>query len=105
VWPGVQQALIQQLAAASSNPIIVLVMGGGQIDLTMEKASKQVGALLWLGYPSMFVGRAVADVLFGRFSPTGRLVTTSYPAEYVRLSMADMSLRPNATTGTPGRTY
>ena len=105
VWPGVQQQLIQQLGQASPTPLIVLVMGGGQMDLTSEKASTQVGALLWLGYPSMFAGRAIADVLFGRFSPTGRLVSTSYPADYIALPMTDMSLRPNATTGNPGRTY
>ena len=104
-WPGVQQQLIQQLAAASASPIVVLVMGGGQIDLTAEKGSDGVGALLWLGYPSMHGGRAIADVLFGRFSPSGRLVTTSYPASYVSLSMEDMQLRPNAQTGNPGRTY
>jgi len=44
-------------------------------------------------------------VVLGRFSPSGRLVTTSYPADYVKLSMEDMQLRPNPATGNPGRTY
>jgi len=97
--------LIQQLAAASSTPIIVLAMGGGQIDLSSERDSDVIGSIIWIGYPSMHGGRAIADVLFGRFSPSGRLVTTSYPADYVSLSMEDMELRPNKNTGNPGRTY
>ena len=104
-WPGVQQQLITRLGAAAKAPITVLVMGGGQIDLSAELASTAVGALVWIGYPSMHGGRAIADVLFGRFSPSGRLVTTSYPADYVKLSMEDMELRPNSETGNPGRTY
>ena len=104
-WPGVQQQLITKLGAAAKAPITVLVMGGGQIDLSAERNSTTVGALLWIGYPSMHGGRAIADVLFGRYSPSGRLVTTSYPADYVQLSMEDMQLRPNSQTGNPGRTY
>ena len=104
-WPGVQQQLIGKLGEAAKQPITVLVMGGGQIDLSAERDSERVGALVWIGYPSMHGGRAIADVLFGRFSPSGRLVTTSYPADYVQLSMEDMALRPNAQTGNPGRTY
>ena len=104
-WPGVQQRLITALAAAAKKPLIVLVMGGGQIDLTTERDASSVGALVWIGYPSMHGGRAIAEVLFGRFSPSGRLVTTSYPADYVKLSMEDMQLRPNQATGNPGRTY
>ena len=104
-WPGVQQQLIAQLAAAAQKPLIVLAMGGGQIDLSTEKGADNVGALMWVGYPSMHGGRAIAEALLGRYSPSGRLVTTSYPADYVQLSMEDMQLRPNASTGNPGRTY
>ena len=104
-WPGVQQQLITQLAAATKKPLIVLVMGGGQIDLSTEKAADNVGALMWIGYPSMHGGRAIATALLGRYSPSGRLVTTQYPASYVSLSMEDMELRPNAATRNPGRTY
>ena len=104
-WPDVQAQLIAQLAAAAKKPLIVLAMGGGQIDLTTEKNNAQVGALMWIGYPSMHGGRAMVEALLGRYSPSGRLVTTSYPADYVKLSMEDMQLRPNASTGNPGRTY
>ena len=104
-WPGVQQKLIVALGQAASKPITVLVMGGGQVDLSAELAADTVGGLLWIGYPSQHGGRAIADVLFGRFSPSGRLVTTSYPASYTALSMEDMELRPNEQTGNPGRTY
>ena len=104
-WPGVQQQLIAKLGQAAKKPITVLVMGGGQVDLSTELQADTVGAIVWVGYPSQHGGKAIADVLFGRFSPSGRLVTTSYPASYTQLSMEDMELRPNAQTGNPGRTY
>lgn len=102
-WPGMQAELIEKIAEVSKNPIICLVIGGGQIDMTAQRDSPKVGAIIFSGYPAQFAGKAVADIVFGRVSPSGRLVSTSYPADYVSLSMQDMNLRPGP--GNPGRTY
>ena len=104
-WPGVQAELIARLGKASSSPITLVVTGGGQIDMTVQRDSPTVGAIVWIGYPSMFTGEAVADVLYGKVSPSGRLPSTSYPASYVSIPMTDMQLRPNSSSGNPGRTY
>lgn len=46
------------------------------------------------------------DTVTGKNAPAGRLPTTQYPADYISLiPMTDMSLRPNSTSGSPGRTY
>ena len=57
-----------------------------------------------LAVSSQSGGDALADVLFGRYSPAGRLPVTWYPADYVnQVPMTDQSMR--ASSGNPGRTY
>ncbi|KAJ7855969.1 beta-xylosidase [Mycena olivaceomarginata] len=103
VWPGNQLDLIGQLAALGK-PLVVLQFGGGQVDDAALKSNANVSAILWGGYPSQSGGTAVVDILRGKVSPAGRLVTTQYPASYVdAVPMTDMSLRPSDTN--PGRTY
>ena len=105
-YPGVQLQLVQQVAAASQRPVVVLVFGGGQCDSSYFRDSPQVGAYLWVGYGGQEGGAAMLAVLLGDESPSGRLPYTQYPAEYVnQIAFTDMNMRPNASTGSPGRTY
>lgn len=65
-----QEATI--LAAAKANPnVVVAVMAGSAV--VMENWRGEVGAILFLFYPGMEGGSALADVLFGRVNPSGRL--------------------------------
>ncbi|OOF95215.1 glycoside hydrolase family 3 protein [Aspergillus carbonarius ITEM 5010] len=108
-WPGNQLALIHQLATyagSAHKPLIVLQMGGGQVDSSSLKTNPNVSALLWGGYPGQSGGAALRDILTGVRAPAGRLVTTQYPADYAeRFSALDMSLRPDNQSGNPGQTY
>jgi beta-glucosidase len=65
-----QEALI--LSAARANPRTVVATMAGSAVLC-EAFRQQVGALLWLGYPGMEGGRALARVLFGDVDASGRL--------------------------------
>ena len=101
--PGQQLLLIRQLEAAGK-PLIVILYGGGGVDISSLRDSASTHAILWAGYPSQAGGDAIAEVLFGRYSPAGRLPITWYPADYVsQVPMTDQSMRPSATN--PGRTY
>jgi len=85
-------------------PLVLVILGGGQVDLSYAKTSSKSGAILWVGYPSQSGGDALAQILTGAYSPSGRLVVTQYPADYVnQVSMIDQSMRPSASN--PGRTY
>lgn len=104
--PGHQNDLVAAVAKASKEPIVVVVMTGGPLDLSPIRNTSNVGALVWCGYPGQSGGQAMADVLYGTYNPGGRLPYTIYPASFTsETSMFDRFMRPNATSGNPGRTY
>jgi hypothetical protein len=45
-WPGVQEQMILQTAQCSAGPVILVVFGGGPIDLTSMRDSKLISAIL-----------------------------------------------------------
>jgi beta-glucosidase len=67
--PG-QNELVSQLAAANKNTIVVITSGGG---IDMAAWVDHAPALLEAWYPGQEGGTALAQLLFGEFSPSGRL--------------------------------
>jgi beta-glucosidase len=74
--PGGQDALIQQILEANKNVIVVLT-AGGNVDMTHW--IDQVPALLHAWYPGQEGGTALAQILFGDYSPSAKL-----PASFER---------------------
>src|SRR5215211_4222 len=70
--PGAQNELIERVAKANKNTIVVLNVGS---PVEMPWIDK-VPAVLQLWYNSQEQGNALADVLFGDVSPSGKLPTT-----------------------------
>lgn len=104
-WTGAQLDVIEQLAYYGK-PMVVLQMGAGSLDSSPIANNPNISALLWGGYPGQDGGVAIFDILTGKVAPAGRLPVTQYPAEYnAQVPMTDMSIRPNATSGSPGRSY
>jgi len=71
--PGKQDALIQAVAAANKNTIVVLANG---TPILMEKWLSHVPAVVEQWYAGQEAGNAVAEVLFGDTNPSGRLTDT-----------------------------
>jgi beta-glucosidase len=76
-------------------PIVAVVTGGSPIGL--DAALECANAVLLAWYPGCEGGNAVAEVLFGKQSPGGRL-----PASFPR---ADQPLPPIESYAMEGRTY
>jgi len=76
--PGHQEQLIESVAATGT-PVVVVLVGGSAI--TMRDWLDRVPAVLDAWYPGEQGGNAVADVLFGRVDPAGRLPITFPIAE------------------------
>jgi beta-glucosidase len=76
--PGHQEELIERVAG-TGKPVVVVLIGGSAI--TMSRWIDSVDAVLHAWYPGQEGGVAVADVLFGRHNPAGRLPITFPIAE------------------------
>ncbi|KAG2316852.1 hypothetical protein Bca52824_019974 [Brassica carinata] len=104
--PGQQQDLVTQVAKASKGLVMLVIMSGGGFDITFAKNDEKIAGILWVGYPGEAGGIAIADVIFGRYNPSGRLPMTWYPQSYVeKVPMTNMNMRPDTSNGYPGRTY
>jgi beta-glucosidase len=68
--PAAHQQLITQVAARAKRTVVVLEGGSSIIVRPWVDA---VHALLMAWYPGMQGGNAIADVLFGRVNPSGKL--------------------------------
>ena len=74
--PGGQDELIRQISAVNKNVIVVLT-AGGNVDMT--RWIENVPAVLHAWYPGQEGGTALAQILFGDYSPSGKL-----PASFER---------------------
>ncbi|PSN63439.1 glycoside hydrolase [Corynespora cassiicola Philippines] len=102
-WTGAQLDMAGYLASLGK-PMIVIQMGGGQVDSSPIVNNPNISALIWAGYPGQDGGVALFDIITGKAAPAGRLPLTQYPSTYINdVPMTDMTLRPGPSS--PGRTY
>jgi beta-glucosidase len=94
--PDVQRELMERVLAVG-NPTIVVLLAGSSIDLSVAEARANAVFCAW--YPGARGGKAVADLLFGKHSPSGKLPVTFYHDE-------DLAHLPEFTDySMQGRTY
>lgn len=94
---GLPQCQIDLMEAvlATGKPVIVCLMTGRAMDLNL--AQEKAAAVLQLWYPGAGGGKAVADILFGECSPSGKLPVTFYRSLAGLPDFEDYSMK--------GRTY
>lgn len=73
--PAVQMELIEKVLEIGK-PTIVVLLAGSAIDLSY--ADEHADAILQAWYPGAGGGEAIADLLFGKISPSGKLPVTFY---------------------------
>ena len=73
--PESQRLLLERVLSVGK-PTVVLLMAGSAIDLSA--AQEKANAVLLTWYPGAGGGREVAELLFGKVSPSGKLPVTFY---------------------------
>lgn len=71
--PGVQQQLFNALKK-TGKPIVVVLMNGR--PLAIPELDRDAGAILESWFAGSMAGSAIADVLYGDYNPSGKLVMT-----------------------------
>lgn len=105
---GVQRELLQALKA-TGKPIVLVLVHGRPWSIVWEK--ENMDAILEAWYPGEQGGNAVADVLFGKVNPSGRLNATftqsagHIPVAYDYKPSAKGINREPGTLTKPGRDY
>ncbi len=93
--PETQMKYLRELRAKTKKPLIIVLTGGSPINVT--EISEMADALLFAWYPGQAGGDAVADVIFGDVSPSGKLPITFPKSESQLPDYKDYSM--------VGRTY
>ena len=73
--PGQQQELLEAVCS-TGKPVILVLLTGSALALTW--ADEHVPAILLGWYPGAEGGKAIASMIFGDYSPSGRLPVTFY---------------------------
>jgi beta-glucosidase len=92
--PGSQRKLLEALHA-TGKPIALVLTGGSA--LAVDWAQERLPAIVMAWYPGQRGGTAVADVLFGKANPSGRLPVTFYKESEKLPAFDDYNMQ--------GRTY
>jgi len=71
--PGAQEALIAAVAGTGT-PVVLIILAGR--PLTIGDISARVDAVLYAWHPGTLCGAALADLIFGVESPSGKLPVT-----------------------------
>ena len=91
--PGVQTELLAELEKIGK-PIVVVLMNGR--PLVLERENQLADAILEAWYPGTMGGKAITQVLFGDYNPSGKL-TMTFP-----LNLGQVPIYYNAkNTGRP----
>lgn len=92
--PGMQREMLQVIHA-SGKPVVLVVLSGSALALDWE--AEHIPAIIQGWYPGAQGGRAIAELLFGEYSPEGRLPVTFYRSTEELPEFTDYSMK--------GRTY
>ncbi|NLR80850.1 glycoside hydrolase family 3 protein [Chitinophaga eiseniae] len=94
--PRSQVLFMKKLREAHKKPIIAVITAGSAVDVSAIAPYADAVILAW--YPGEQGGNALADIIFGKYSPAGRLPVTFYQSlqdlpDYKDYSMKNRTYR------------
>jgi beta-glucosidase len=93
--PGVQEELIKAVYEANPKTIVILING---MPLSINWTQENVPAIIEAWYPGQSGGTAIAEALFGKYNPGGKLPVTFFKSVDQLPPLEDYDI-------TKGRTY
>jgi len=96
--PGVQFQFSQAITGVGK-PTILVMINGGAVAIAWEQ--QNIPAILEASYPGYQGGTAIANTIFGKNNPGGKLPVTYYPLDYVN----EVNFESMSMTTPPGRSY
>lgn len=93
--PGLQEEILKTISSCGK-PVVLVVLSGSAIAINW--AQENVPAIIQGWYPGAQGGKAIAQVLFGEYSPEGKLPVTFYRSteelpEFTDYSMENRTYR------------
>lgn len=88
--PESQRKLMEALSHTGT-PVVLCMMAGSDIDLSIAK--ENYDAIIQAWYPGARGGKAFAELLFGLYSPSGKLCVTFYDPECDLPEFTDYSMK------------
>lgn len=88
--PGLQQELLERIYE-TGKPIVLVLLSGSA--LAINWADRHIPAIVQAWYPGGRGGEAVAALLFGEYSPSGRLPVTFYSSAEELPDFHDYSMK------------
>lgn len=88
--PGFQQELLEKVYAVGK-PVILVLLSGSALAVTW--ADEKLPAVIQAWYPGAQGGKAIASMLFGEYSPSGRLPVTFYKTTEELPDFRDYSMK------------
>ncbi|WP_423129400.1 glycoside hydrolase family 3 N-terminal domain-containing protein [Gaoshiqia sp. Z1-71] len=94
--PAAHVAFLKKLRESHNRPVITVVTAGSAVNLSQIEPYSDAVILAW--YPGEQGGNALADILFGKTAPSGRLPLTFYKSldqlpDYESYDMAGRTYR------------
>ena len=86
------QRKLLEAVAATGKPIVLILLSGGALDPEID-TFKNVSAVIQGWYPGQEGGLAISHLIFGLFSPSGRLPVTFYHAKTLLPPFSDYSMQ------------
>lgn len=88
--PGLQEEVLKELVATGKPVVLVLLSGSA---LAVGYADENIPAIIQGWYPGARGGKAIAEALFGEFSPEGKLPVTFYRTTEELPEFTDYSMK------------
>lgn len=95
--PPFARAVLRELKKSSKN-IALLLCANAPLAVVEEQESEEIGSIFWAPFGSEEYGNAVADILSGNTSPSGRLPQTWYRSDAQLAKMDDYDIEKNGMT-------